>query len=101
MPRYRWPVDHGIWSVLWPVHLQGGHDAFECIRGTGLLLGVGLQGLGATGRDVLRKCTGEGLLILMAVDNLLRFAPTLTIGDDQIHRAVEMPGDALVKTTDL
>ena len=36
----------------------------------------------------------------MAVDNLLCFAPNLTIRDDQIQRAVGMPGDALVKTTD-
>ncbi len=81
--------------------LQDQHGAFECIRGTGLLLGAELQGPWQNrARDVLRQCTEEGLLILMAGDNVLRFAPALTIGDDQIHRAVGILGDALAKTAD-
>jgi len=76
----------------------GGYGAFECIRGTGLLLGAELQGPGETGQVVPRQCAGEGLLILMAGDNLLHFAPALTIGDDQIRLVVGMLGDSLVKT---
>ena len=79
--------------------LQEEHNAFESVRGAGLLLGAELQGPWRNrARDVLRQCTGEGLLILMAGDNVLRFAPALTIGDDQIRRAAEILGNALVKT---
>ena len=79
--------------------LQEDHGAFESVRGAGLLLGAELQGPWRNrARDVLRQCTRQGLLILMAGDNVLRFAPALTIGDDQIRSAAEILGNALVNT---
>ncbi len=79
--------------------LQEKHSAFASVRGVGLLLGAELQGQWKDrARDVLRECVREGLLILMAGGNVLRFAPALNIADRQIQEAIRLLGNALEKT---
>ncbi len=76
-------------------------DCFADIRGAGLLLGCTLKGPWQDrARDVLRQCTEEGLLILMAGGNVLRFAPALNISEEQLREAVEILGKALAATRD-
>ena len=47
---------------------------------------------------VLRQCTEEGLLILMAGGNVLRFAPALNSSEEQLRDAVDILGKALAAT---
>ncbi len=82
--------------------LQRTHNAFAEVRGAGLLLGAELQGVWkGRAREVLRQCTKEGLLILMAGGNVLRFAPALNIHPDQIRQAIRLLGRALTQVADV
>ena len=74
-------------------------NCFADVRGAGLLLGAELQGIWKDrARDVLRQCTEDGLLILMAGANVLRFAPALTISAEQIQQSLSVLEKALRAT---
>ncbi len=76
-------------------------NCFADIRGAGLLLGAELQGHWKDrARDVLRTCTEEGLLILMAGANVLRFAPALNIAPEQVRQSLDILERALQATAE-
>ena len=79
--------------------LNARHDCFSEVRGAGMLLGCVLQGPWQDrARAVLRQCTEEGLLILMAGGNVLRFAPALNISKDELLESMEILGRCLEAT---
>jgi acetylornithine/N-succinyldiaminopimelate aminotransferase len=79
--------------------LDDTHGCFADIRGAGLLLGCVLRGpWEGRAREVLRQCTEEGLLILMAGADVLRFAPALNISEDQLLESVDILDRALAAT---
>ena len=57
------------------------------VRGKGLLLGMELDFDCA---PVIRECMGEGLLVAGAGANVLRMAPPLTIGEDDVAEALSV-----------
>ena len=67
------------------------YDLFAEVRGDGLLLGCELSDKWKDrARDILTRCTEEGLLILVAGANVLRLAPPLIISDEDIVKGVSI-----------
>ena len=56
-------------------------------RGQGLLLGAVVEGGAA---EVVEACRERGLLVLSAGDDVVRLAPPLTIGDDDVREALSI-----------
>ena len=64
---------------------------FAEVRGDGLLLGCELQAKWRNrARDIVAAGARHGVLLLVAGQNVLRFAPALNIGADEIRRGVEL-----------
>ena len=61
--------------------LQARHAAIEAVRGKGLLIGVQLS---VPGGPVVNACRQKGYLVNCVQDNVLRLAPPLIIGREQI-----------------
>jgi len=57
------------------------------VRGRGLLIGVETA---APAADIVAAARGEGLLVLTAGENVLRLAPPLTVGVDEVAAALEV-----------
>ena len=57
------------------------------VRGKGLLLGMELE---LDCAPVIRECMGEGLLVAGAGANVLRMAPPLTIGEEDVAEALSV-----------
>ncbi len=64
----------------------------QIVRGRGLLLGGVVEGGAA---EVVESCRESGLLILTAGENVVRLAPPLTIGAEEITEALSILGMAL------
>lgn len=61
------------------------HAIFKEIRGQGLLMGAELTGkVQGNAKDIISHANGEGVLVLMAGPNVLRFAPSLIIPNELI-----------------
>ena len=73
-------------------------DVFTEVRGEGLLLGAELKPpLRAKARDIIKSCGQNGLLILMAGPNVLRFAPALNISEAEISHGLCLLETAIAK----
>ncbi|HHR6131632.1 TPA: aspartate aminotransferase family protein [Providencia alcalifaciens] len=74
---------------LFVAHLNKLNDQygiFAEIRGMGLLIGAELNGkLLNRSKDILQACAAEGLMMLNAGTNVLRFTPSLIISEDEIN----------------
>ncbi len=76
--------------------LAAGLDALTgvvSVRGRGLLLAAELDGHDA--REVYRRLLADGLITNAVTPTALRFAPPLTVSDDEIDQALTMIGKAL------
>lgn len=61
------------------------YNVFSEIRGKGLLIGAELNGeLVNRSKDILQACAVEGLMMLNAGMNVLRFTPSLIISEEEI-----------------
>ena len=61
------------------------YDVFSEVRGKGLLLGAVLNSkYQGRARDLMVACANEGLMALIAGANIVRFAPSLIIPDEDI-----------------
>ncbi|QLQ97844.1 aspartate aminotransferase family protein [Providencia alcalifaciens] len=66
--------------------LNDQHGIFAEIRGMGLLIGAELKGkLLNRSKDVLQASAAEGLMMLSAGANVLRFTPSLIISEEEIN----------------
>lgn len=63
------------------------HKSAKILKGKGLMLGLEVEGKPA---DYVKKCVEEGLLILSAGENVLRFVPPLTITKERIDEGVKI-----------
>jgi acetylornithine/N-succinyldiaminopimelate aminotransferase len=59
----------------------------DSVRGRGLLIGVETV---APAADVVAAAREEGLLVLTAGENVVRLAPPLTVGTDEVAAALEI-----------
>jgi len=69
------------------------HPIIKDVRGKGLYLGIELNLEAANGRfeaggDVVKTCMEQGVLINAVQGNVLRVAPALVIGDDELDRGI-------------
>ena len=65
------------------------HDLFSDIRGKGLLIGAALKPRYAgKARDILNAAAAEGLMILVAGTDVIRFAPSLVIEPADIEEGM-------------
>jgi acetylornithine/N-succinyldiaminopimelate aminotransferase len=65
------------------------YGIFTDVRGKGLLLGAALNEQWAgRARDVLVAAGKEGLLVLVAGPNVIRFAPSLVISEEEIEQGL-------------
>ena len=82
-------------------HLQRLNEKYDCfsdIRGMGLLLGAQFnESFGERGREVLAAATEEGLMLLVAGPNVLRFAPSLVIELEVIDEGMACLDRALAR----
>jgi acetylornithine aminotransferase len=62
------------------------------VRGRGLLLGAVLERPAA---EVVVQCREQGLVVLTAGDDVLRLAPPLTVGEDEVGEAIRIVGRIL------
>lgn len=73
-------------------HLEAFNEKYGCfrdIRGLGLLIGAEFSdAFGERGRDVLAAAIDEGLMLLVAGPNVLRFAPSLVISEEEIDEGM-------------
>lgn len=69
--------------------LNDKYSIFSEIRGMGLLIGAELDGkLLNRSKDVLQASAVEGLMMLNAGTNVLRFTPSLIISEEEINRGM-------------
>lgn len=74
------------------------YHVFSEIRGKGLLLGAALAPEWAgKSRDFMLAAAEQGLLVLMAGYNVVRFAPSLVIPEQDIHEGMERFEAAIAK----
>lgn len=65
------------------------YDVFSDIRGMGLLIGAELQPQYAgRARDLLYAAASEGVMVLNAGPNVMRFAPSLVVEEDEIAQGM-------------
>jgi len=68
------------------------------VRGKGLLLGIELTAAyKGRAKEITKAAEEQGLMILVAGPDVLRFAPALIVSDEQIHEASVRLGRALAK----
>lgn len=69
--------------------LDGKRDLFSAIRGKGLLIGAALKPQHAgKARDLLNAAAAEGVMILNAGNDVIRFAPSLVIEPGDIEEGM-------------
>ena len=72
--------------------LQNKHKIIKEVRGLGLMLGMELR---FDVLNVIQKCAQNGILILDAGRNVLRFLPPLVITREQVDKAIAVLDTAL------
>jgi len=72
--------------------LKQTHSSIEAVRGKGLLVGVRLAGPGA---PVIDACRQKGYLVNCIQERILRLAPPLTIGREEIDGLVRCLDEVL------
>ncbi|WPA92459.1 aspartate aminotransferase family protein [Providencia zhijiangensis] len=86
---------------LFVAHLNKLNDQygiFAEIRGMGLLIGAELNGkLLNRSKDILQACAAEGLMMLNAGTNVLRFTPSLIISENEINSGMAKLETAISK----
>ena len=75
--------------------LQSKCPAIKAVRGLGLLVGMEFD---RPVKEIVTGCREEGLLILTAGDNVLRFLPPLIVDEADLDRAVEILDAVLARS---
>ena len=74
------------------------YQLFTDIRGLGLLLGAELNAqYHGKAKLLMDICAEEGLMVLVAGTDILRFAPSLIIDDEHIHRGLQLLEKAIIR----
>lgn len=76
--------------------INGELGVFSDFRGMGLLIGCALtEQYAGRAKDILELCSKAGLMVLMAGPNVIRFAPSLVISEDDIDEGLARFTEAL------
>lgn len=65
------------------------HQLFSEIRGLGLLIGCVLQQYSGKAKLILRAAAQEGLMLLIAGANVVRFAPALVVSEAEVQKGMD------------
>jgi succinylornithine transaminase family protein len=100
VPSFLQRVKHASKSLI--LALQGLRQEFPQIlaevRGSGLLLGVELTAAyKGRAKEITKVAEEQGLMLLIAGPDVLRFAPALIVSDEQIQQATASLRGALAK----
>ena len=68
--------------------LKGKYNFIEEIRGKGLLLGIKFDESRILGKDVVLKALENGLLLVGAGNNVVRFFPPFNVKTEEIDEAI-------------
>ena len=83
-------VEKGQYSVEKLKKLKEKFDFIEEIRGKGLLLGIKFDEKKVLAKDVVSKALENGLLLVGAGNNVVRFFPPFNVTNDEIDKAVSI-----------
>jgi len=72
--------------------MKPAHPTIRQVRGKGLLIGVELS---CPAGSVVSACRERGLLVLTAGENVVRLAPSLTVGESHVEQALAVLDAAL------
>ena len=81
-------VEKGQYSVKKLEKLKEKFDFIEEIRGKGLLLGIKFEDKKILAKDVVLKALENGLLLVAAGNNVVRFFPPFNVANEEIDKAV-------------
>ena len=81
-------VEKGQYSVEKLEKLKEKFDFIEEIRGKGLLLGIKFDEKKVLAKDVVLKALENGLLLVGAGTNVVRFFPPFNVTNDEIDKAI-------------
>ena len=81
-------MEKGQYSLKKLEELKGKHNFIEEIRGKGLLLGIKFDESRVLGKDVVLKALENGLLLVGAGNNVVRFFPTFNVRKEEIDEAI-------------
>lgn len=74
------------------------YPIFETVRGQGLLLGAVLKpAYAGKAKEIVTLASEEGVLVLVAGLNVVRFAPSLIISDDEIDEGLNRLARAIAR----
>lgn len=76
------------------INLKQNHDLIIDIRGIGLMQGIELK---TSVKPIIEKCINNGLLLVGAGDNVIRFVPPLIINNKEIDEAMIILSNVLLK----
>ncbi|NWO26808.1 aspartate aminotransferase family protein [Leptotrichia sp. oral taxon 417] len=83
-------VEKGQYSVEKLEKLKEKFDFIEEIRGKGLLLGIKFDEKKVLAKDVVLKALENGLLLVGAGNNVVRFFPPFNVTNDEIDKAISI-----------
>ena len=83
-------VEKGQYSVKKLEKLKEKFDFIEEIRGKGLLLGIKFEDKKILAKDVVLKALENGLLLVAAGNNVVRFFPPFNVANEEIDKAVSI-----------
>ena len=83
-------VEKGQYSVEKLEKLKEKFDFIEEIRGKGLLLGIKFDEKKVLAKDVVLKALENGLLLVGAGNNVVRFFPPFNVINDEIDKAISI-----------
>jgi len=82
----------GIYLKEKLIELQEKYEMIKDVRGYGLILGIELN---YSVKDIVKECMEEGLLLLGAGENVIRFVPPLIISKKEIDEGITILNDVL------
>lgn len=83
-------VEKGQYSMEKLEKLKEKFDFIEEIRGKGLLLGIKFDEKKVLAKDVVLKALENGLLLVGAGNNVVRFFPPFNVTNDEIDKAISI-----------
>ena len=72
--------------------LKEKHNCIKDVRGLGLMQGIELD---VPVADIVAQCIDNGLLLVNAGKNVIRFVPSLIVSKEDIDKAVNIVDNAL------
>lgn len=72
--------------------LQAKHPTISSIKGRGLLIGIQFD---QAVDDIINDCFDQGLLVISAKGNVIRFLPPLNVSEEEINQALDIFGAVL------